>query len=89
MIPLNTSLTTLISFNTSELFKFSVKLLNFPADGTHQSCAIWWILSGVIGDNLVRAVFINHYSEQLHFVIFRKGMYFNQFAILLLLVSPS
>lgn len=52
----NSGLATLATFQSGELFGFSVKLLNFPTQATHFLDGLRVILSNIVGDDIVRAL---------------------------------
>ena len=89
MIANNASLATLTVFQTGQLFGFPVKLLNFPSQGdTHLLYGLGRILSKIVGHDIVRALGRQHYSEQFHFMIFRKALDLDDFAVWFFLICP-
>jgi len=88
MVSLNTSKAALAAFNAGDLFGFTVKLLNLPAQGTHVLSTLRGILSEIVGRNEVRAPGGEHQSEQFHLMTFRKVLDMDQLAMLLLINRP-
>ena len=67
MVTDNPCFPALTALQSSELFGFSVKLLNLPPQATHLLYNLRVILSQVVRDDLVRAQGRQHHSEQIHF----------------------
>ena len=56
MISNNSGFTTLAAFQSSQLFGFTVKLLNLPTKATHLLYSLRVVLRYVIRHNIVRAL---------------------------------
>ena len=56
MITDDSGFTTLTTFQSSELFGLSVKLLNLPTQATHFLHGLCVVLSKVVGDDIIRAL---------------------------------
>ena len=84
----NSGLTTLATFQSSELFGLSVKLLNLPAQATHLLHGLRVVLSKIVGDDIVRALGRQHHPEQFHFVVFGKALELHHFAMFSFCFGP-
>lgn len=89
MVSLSSLRAALAFFNSGQLLEFAVKLLNLPASGTRILCGIQGILSQVICNNPVRAVFGNLDPEQFRFVLFWKTLDLHSLAAFLLGLAPG
>lgn len=56
MVSDNASFATLTTFEPSQLFGFSVKLLDLPTQATHFLYSLRVVLRHVVGHNIVRAL---------------------------------
>lgn len=74
-------LSALATFQARELFRLTMKLLNFPAPATHLLCSRRVGLSLVVGYDVVRALGGQHNPEQFHFIGFGKIFDFDDFAV--------
>ena|SRR6218665_475370 len=81
VVALGACLTTLATLNAGQLPCLTMKLPNLPAQATRILCGRRTILSQVVGDDPVRAVCGHLYSEQFHFMLFRKALYLDRFAM--------
>src|SRR5258708_15450054 len=88
MVALDTCQTALTAFNASSLLGFAVKLLNFPAQGTHVSCILRGLLSKIVRGDIVRALRGKHQPEQFHAMAFGKILDMQRFAMLYFLIAP-
>ena len=59
MIANNSCLATLISFNASQLFGLTVKLLDFPAEATHILYDLHVVLLHLIRDDVIRVRWVD------------------------------
>ena len=59
----NSGFTTLTTFQPSQLFGFSVKLLDFPTQAAHLLYSLRVVLRHVVGHNIVRALGRKHNPE--------------------------
>lgn len=84
----NTSFATLATFETGELFGFSVKLLNLPTEAAHLLHGLGVILSKVVGDDIVRALRRQHQPEQFHLVVFGETLEVDDLAMPAFLIRP-
>ncbi len=82
MISDNSGFATLTSFQSCELFSFSAKLLDLPAQAAHFLYNLRVVLRHVVGHNIVRALCGKHYPEELHLVTARKSFDFYDLAFL-------
>src|SRR3990172_6777230 len=82
MVSDNSRFATLTTFQPSQLFGFSVKLLDLPTKATHLLYSLRVVLRHVVGHNIVRALGRKHYSEEFHFMTARKSFDFDDFAML-------
>ena len=88
MVADNSGFATLATFQSGELFGFSVKLLNFPAQATHFLYGLRVVLSKIVGDDIVRALSRQHHPEQFHLMVFGKALDLDQFAMLFFSIRP-
>lgn len=72
----NSGFTALTTFQTSQLFGFTVKLLDFPTKATHLLYSLGVVLRHVVRHNIVRALGRKHHSEKFHFVAAWKALDF-------------
>ena len=79
-IPNNTRQTTLAFFQTRQLFRLTVKLLNLPATATRLLCRRDIRLTQVVVNDIIRAPRSRRNPENFHFVAFGKTAYFDAFA---------
>ena len=84
----NSGLSALATFQSGQLFGFSVKLLNFPAQATHFLYGLRVVLSKIVGNDIVRALSRQHHPEQFHLMFFRKALEFHNFAMLFFSIRP-
>ncbi len=63
VVALNPSFSALAFFKPRGLLKFSVKLLNLPSEAAHLSCSLRGVLSDIVGDDVIRSVGRDRYSE--------------------------
>ena len=84
----NSGLAALATFQSSQLFGFSVKLLNFPAQATHFLHGLRVVLSKIVGNDVVRTLGRQHHPEQFHFMVFRKALEFQNFTMLFFSIRP-
>ena len=56
MVSDNSSFATLTTFQPSQLFGFSVKLLDLPTEVTHLLYSLCVVLRHIVGRNIVRAL---------------------------------
>src|SRR6266478_1758438 len=82
MVALDTCQTALTGFNASSLLGFAVKLLNFPAQGTHVLCILRGLLSKIVRGDKVRALRGKHQPEQFHAMAFGEILDMERFAML-------
>lgn len=74
VIALAAGLAALAALDARELLRFTVKLLDFPAQAARVLCRLYRILSLVVRDDPVRAMCGHRYPEQLHLVMLRKTL---------------
>src|SRR6516225_154803 len=74
VIALAAGLATLAALNTRELLRFTMKLLDLPAQAARVLCRLYRILSLVVRDDPVRAVCGHLDPEQLQLVMLRKTL---------------
>jgi len=63
MVSDNSGYAALISFKSSQLFRFTVKLLDLPAKVAHILYDLHVVLSHLVRHDVVRALGGQHYSE--------------------------
>jgi hypothetical protein len=63
MISLNPGFSALALGNSSQLFQFSVKLLNFPSIGAHIFNVIRRRLRNIVGSDIFRVAVRGNYPE--------------------------
>jgi len=66
MVSHNSGFAALATFQTGQLFGFSVKLLDLPTKTAHLLYSLRVVLRHVVGHNIVRALGRKHYSEEFH-----------------------
>src|SRR3990172_1396489 len=88
MVSDNSGLATLATFQPSELFGLSVKLLNFPAQATHFLHSLRVVLSKIVGNDIVRALSRQHHPKQFHLMLFGKAFDLHDFAMLFFSIRP-
>src|SRR4030066_1391627 len=84
----NSVFPTLTTFQTGELFGFSVKLLNLPAQATHLLHGLRVVLSKIVGDDIIRALGRQHHPEQFRFVVLGETLELHHFTKLSFRLSP-
>ena len=81
MVANDAGFATLAAFQASELLGFAMKLLDLPAYATRVLCGLRVILSQVVGDDIVRALWRQHHPEQFHLVFFGEALDLDQLAV--------
>ena len=81
MVALNAGFATLTTFQTCNLFAFSVQLLDFPAEATHLLGRLRGLSSRIIGHDPIRAMGRHLNPETLHLMVFGKTFDLDLFAM--------
>ena len=69
VIPDDSGFATLTAFKAGQLLGFAVKLLDFPAEAAHILDDLHVVLRYLVGDDIVRALGKQHYSEGFHLML--------------------
>jgi hypothetical protein len=82
MISDDSCFATLISFDARQLLGFSVKLLDLPAKAAQIMYDLHVVLRHLVGNDIVRALGRQHYSENFHLMFGRKAFDFYDLTLL-------
>ncbi len=88
MVADNSGFATLATFQSGQLFRLSVKLLNLPPQATHFLYGLRVVLSKIVGNDIIRALGRQHHPEQFHFMVFGKALELHHFAMLSFRLRP-
>ena len=80
--------TALTAFQAGDLLGFAMKLLDFPAQGVRVLDGLRGILSQVVGHDVIRALWGQHYPEQFQLVFLWEAFELDQLTVLALGCGP-